>query len=130
MQKEQGMPRTSERKPAKVATAARKARTTMTREARAAYGEVDQGVKHLTKSIAEIQHGVRRAERKIEADARARVREIRREARAQLSLLEAKRREGMQFLKKLSAAGAVLRERIVPDGGGKEFEYRVATATP
>ena len=33
-------------------------------------------------------------------------------------------------LKKLSAAGAVLRERIVPDGGGKEFEYRVATATP
>jgi len=33
-------------------------------------------------------------------------------------------------LKKLSAAGAVLRERIVPDGGGKEFAYRVATAAP
>lgn len=30
-------------------------------------------------------------------------------------------------LKQLSAAGAVLRERVVPDGGGKEFEYRVAT---
>jgi hypothetical protein len=29
-------------------------------------------------------------------------------------------------LKKLSTAGAVLRERVVPDGGGKEFEYRVA----
>ena len=32
-------------------------------------------------------------------------------------------------LKKLSAAGAVLRERVVPDGGGKEFEYRVARLT-
>lgn len=30
-------------------------------------------------------------------------------------------------LKQLSAAGAVLRERVVPDGGGKEFEYRIAT---
>lgn len=31
-------------------------------------------------------------------------------------------------LKKLSESGAVVRERVVPDGGGKEFEYRVATA--
>lgn len=30
-------------------------------------------------------------------------------------------------LKKLSTSGAVLRERVVPDGGGKEFEYRVPT---
>jgi hypothetical protein len=30
-------------------------------------------------------------------------------------------------LRKLSAAGAVLRQRVVPEGGGKEFEYRVAT---
>lgn len=30
-------------------------------------------------------------------------------------------------LRQLSAAGAVLRERVVPDGGGKEFEYRIAT---
>jgi len=32
-------------------------------------------------------------------------------------------------LKKLSTSGAVLRERVVPDGGGKEFEYRVPTFT-
>jgi hypothetical protein len=30
-------------------------------------------------------------------------------------------------LKRLAASGAVLRERVVPDGGGREFEYRVAT---
>ncbi len=30
-------------------------------------------------------------------------------------------------LKQLSASGAVLKERVVPAGGGKEFEYRAAT---
>jgi hypothetical protein len=32
-------------------------------------------------------------------------------------------------LKQLSASGAVLRERTVPEGGGKEFEYRAAVAS-
>jgi hypothetical protein len=31
-------------------------------------------------------------------------------------------------LKQLAASGAVLRERAVPQGGGKEFTYRAATA--
>ena len=30
-------------------------------------------------------------------------------------------------LKKLSTAGAVVRSRVVPEGGGKEYEYRLAT---
>ena len=95
------------RKPKKRATAlsaAQRARAAMSREARAAYGEIQQGVKHLEKSITEIRQGLRRAEHKIEADARARIRELRKDARAQLGILESKQREAARTLKKVSAA--------------------------
>ena len=67
------MPTKKRTKPSATMSAARRARATMSREAQAAYGEIQQGVKQLEKSIAEIQRGVRRAEQKIEADARARI---------------------------------------------------------
>ena len=76
----------------------------MSPEARAAYGELRQGVAHLERSIAQIQRGVRKAERKIEADARARVRELRRDVQAQLGTLRTKRHETARSLKELSAA--------------------------
>jgi hypothetical protein len=56
----------------------------MSAQVKAAYGEVQGGVKSLGKAITEIQQGLRRAERKIEADARARIRALRQDAKAQL----------------------------------------------
>ena len=57
-------------------------------EARAAYADVEQGVRHLGRSIAEVRRGLQKAERKIEADARARVRALREDAKAQLTNLQ------------------------------------------
>ena len=41
-------------------------RAAMSHEARAAYGEIQQSVKHLERSIGEIRRTALRAERKIE----------------------------------------------------------------
>jgi len=81
-----------------------RAKKAMAPEARAAYGEIKQGLGHLEKSIGEVQRGLRRAEQKIEADARARVRELRREGRAQLGVLKAKQRDAARVLRNLSTA--------------------------
>jgi hypothetical protein len=58
----------------------------------------------MARSVAEIQGALRRAERHIEADARARVRELRKEAQAQLALLRGQRREATRMLRRLSTA--------------------------
>jgi ElaB/YqjD/DUF883 family membrane-anchored ribosome-binding protein len=94
------------------ASAARRARKGMSREARAAYGEIQQGVKNLEKSITEIRRGVGKAERKIEADARARIRELRKDAAAQLALLKRKQRDAGRVLKRVSAAAGESWESI------------------
>ena len=89
----------------------KRSRAALSREAKAAYGEIRQGVKHLEKSMGEIQRGLRKAERKIEADARARVRELRKDAHTQLNLLKSKQRAAARSLKNLStAAGESWRE--------------------
>ena len=85
-------------------SAIRRVKSTMSREERAAYGEVQQGVRHLEKSIGEIQRALRKTERMIEADARARIRELRKDARIQLSALKSKQREAVGTLKRVSAA--------------------------
>jgi hypothetical protein len=82
----------------------RSARAPVSREKRGAYGEIKLGVKHLEKSIAGIQKGLRDAERQIEADARARIRALREDARAQLAALKGSRREVARTLGKVSAA--------------------------
>jgi len=79
-------------------------RPALSGEAKAARRELQKGVDHLNKSIAEARRGLRKVEQKIEADARARIRELRKEARAQLTSLEARRREASRTLKTLSAA--------------------------
>jgi hypothetical protein len=89
---------------AKMSSTAGRARATMSREARAAYGEVQAGVKSLEKAIADIRRGVAKAEKQIEADARQRVRELRKEASTQLGVLQAKQRDAARTLKSLSAA--------------------------
>jgi len=83
----------------------------MSREARVAYAEVEKGVKHVARSVGEVQVALRRAERKIEADARARIRDLRRDARTQLALLRARRRDAARTLVRLSgAAGGAWRD--------------------
>ena len=85
-------------------TRRRTASATSSREKRAAYGEIKRGMEHLEKSIGEIQKGLRRAERQIEADARARVRALRKDARAQLAAVKGRHREVARILEKVSAA--------------------------
>ena len=84
--------------------AQRRPRIAMPREVRAAYGEIQKGVKHLDASIADIRAGLRRAERTIEANARRRISALRKEAKAELRTLQARQREAARTLKKLSAA--------------------------
>ena len=73
-------------------------------EVKDAYEQLHSGVKGLGKSIAEIQRDLRRAERKIEADARARITELRRDGRTQLAALESRRGEVTRTLRRLAAA--------------------------
>jgi hypothetical protein len=61
-------------------------------------------MKHLEKSIGEIQQGLRDAEQQIEADARRRVRELQKDARAQLDAARRKHRDVARILDKVSAA--------------------------
>ena len=81
-----------------------RARTTMSGEAHAAYVEVQRCVRQLDKSVGEIQRGLRRAERQLEADARARIRELRKDAYMPLRALKVKQREAAATLKRVSAA--------------------------
>jgi hypothetical protein len=87
--------------------------STMPPEVKAAYKEIDGGVRRLAKSIAEIEHAVRKAERKIEADAHARIRTLRQEAKAQLNSLQARRREVSRTLKSLA---------VVAEGSWREVK--------
>ena len=100
----EGMTTTTSKTGPKTTSAGRRRRASISREKRAAYGEIRQGVRHLEKSIGEIQKGMRKAERRIEADARARVRELRKDARMQLALVKGRRREAQRFLRNVSAA--------------------------
>jgi hypothetical protein len=68
---------------------------------RAARDEIKKGVKHLEKSIGEIEKGLRKAEREIAADARLRVRALRKEARAAVAALRVRRRDVARELAKV-----------------------------
>jgi len=85
-------------------TTRRPVRAAASRTKRAAYGEIKRGMKHLEKSIGEIQQGLRDAEQQIEADARRRVRELQKDARAQLDAARRKHRDVARILDKVSAA--------------------------
>ena len=80
----------------------RRMKTAMSREARAAYAEVQTGVNRLEKSIADIQRRAVRAERRVEADAQRQIRELRAQVRAQKKALEVRRREAARVLKRIS----------------------------
>jgi hypothetical protein len=73
-------------------------------EVKAAYAEIEGGVRNLGKSIAEIRRVLARAEKKIEADAKARIRELRQDARTQLASLQSREREAAKTLRSLKVA--------------------------
>lgn len=73
-------------------------------EVKDAYKQLQHGVNGLGKSIVEIQRDLRKAERRIEADARARITELRQDARKQLAVLKSRRSEVTRTLKRLAAA--------------------------
>jgi hypothetical protein len=98
-------PKAPKKRP-KAKGATQRAHTAMSREARATYAAIQQGVKHLEQSIGEIQRGLRKAEQKIEADARGRIRQLRKDARTQMSVLKSKQREAARALKRVSAAAS------------------------
>jgi ElaB/YqjD/DUF883 family membrane-anchored ribosome-binding protein len=76
----------------------------LSREAKVAYSEIQKGLSQLKRSAAEIHRSLRKAEQRIEADARARIRDLRREARTQLGVVQSKRQEAARSLKSLSTA--------------------------
>ncbi len=112
----------------KAAGATPKKRKVISGEARAAYGEIRQGVKSLEKSITEIQRDVLKAEKKIEAEARVRIRDLRQEARAQLNVLKSKRRDAARVLKRVSTAAGQSWEDIKQSADAIIADAR-ATAT-
>jgi hypothetical protein len=76
----------------------------LSREAKVAHAEIQKGVSQLKRSAAEINRSLRKAEQRIEADARARIRDLRKEARTQLAVVQSKRQEAARSLKGLSTA--------------------------
>ena len=82
----------------------KRSRRSLPPEVQAAYANLESGVEHLGKSIAEIQRGLRKTERQIEADARARIRSLRQDARAQLAGLQSRRRDLTKTLSRLASA--------------------------
>lgn len=76
----------------------------MSQEARAAYREIRKGLDHLARSIKQIRIGLRKTERRIEADARRRIRALRAEAGAQLAVLQSRQREVARRLRRLAGA--------------------------
>lgn len=117
------------KKTAKAASARRKTKPAISAAEKAAYSEIKQGVKNLEKSILEIQKGLRRAEQRIEADARVRIRELRKDARAQLGALQSKRRDVSRILKNLSAAAGGSWEEVKQSADGILSDARGTAAS-
>ena len=101
----------------------------MSPEVKEAYVQLQSGVKSLGKSIAEIRQGLRKAERKIEADARARIRALRQDSRAQLAALKSRRRDITQTLKRLTAAAGGSWEDIKQSADAALADARTTAAS-
>jgi len=74
------------------------------RAARVGRVDVEKRVERLARSVAEIEVALRRAEARIEADARGRIQMLRKEAHEQLARLSDHQREATHLLWQLSTA--------------------------
>lgn len=72
------------------------------RAARGRGGDVEKRVDRLARSVADIEVALRRAERKIEADARERIQTLRRETNEQLAVLCSHQLKASRLLRLLS----------------------------
>ena len=72
------------------------------RAARGRGGDVEKRVDRLARSVADIEVALRRAERKIEADARERIQTLRRETNEQLAVLCSPQLKASRLLRLLS----------------------------
>jgi hypothetical protein len=97
------MPKQARTKQARPAPPSGK-RAGSTQNAQAAQGQLAMAVREIEKAMGDIQRGLARAERRIEADARQRIRSLKKEGRAQMRALEGKRRDATRLLSRLSAA--------------------------
>jgi septal ring factor EnvC (AmiA/AmiB activator) len=103
-------------------------RVTIPPEAKAAYGEMQKGLRQLARSIGDVQKSLRQAERRIEADARTRIKELRKEANAQIAMLRERQREASGVLRRLSgAAGDSWRD--IKDAGDRTLGEARAAAS-
>ena len=112
----------------KTRTRTSKALRAMSTEAKAAYSELQKSVNDLGKTIAEIRRNARRAEQKIEADARLRIRALRKEARGQLAQLQSRQREASRTLESLSAAAGESWREIKHSADSVVADARAAAA--
>lgn len=103
--------------------------TPMSREVRAAYREIQKGLDRLTQSVEDIRLRLRRAEREIEKDARARVRALRKDARRQLAVLQARHREASRTLGRLAVAAGDSWREISESANAALVDARKVTAS-
>jgi hypothetical protein len=66
--------------------------------------EVERRVGVLARSVAEIESAIRRAEGRIEADARERIHALRDDTKARLAVLHGQQQEASRLLRALSSA--------------------------
>lgn len=98
-------------------------------EVRDAYKQLQSGVIALGKSIAEIQRDLRKAELRIEAEARARITELRQDARKELAALKSRRSEVARTLKRLAAAAGGSWRDIMQSADAALVEARSTAAS-
>jgi hypothetical protein len=98
-------------------------------EMRAAYKEIEGGVRDLGKSITQIQQGLLKAERRIEADAKARIAALRRDAKAQLAGLRVHERDAARTLKSLAAAAGESWQDVKQSADGILTEAKATAAS-
>lgn len=101
--------------------------------------DVEKGVDRLARSVDLIQVSLRRAEKKIETDARKRIGQLRKDARKQLVVLRGHKREADRIVTRLSTASqnswgdlkraayrALADARTVADAMTERFRHAVA----
>lgn len=98
-------------------------------EMRAAYKEIEGGVRDLGKSITQIQQGLLKAERRIEADAKARIAALRRDAKTQLAGLRVHERDVSRTLKGLTVAAGESWQEMKHSADGILTEAKTTAAS-
>jgi hypothetical protein len=101
---------------------------TFSRGARGGAVDVQRVVEQLARSIADIEVALRRAEGRIDADARERIQTLRSEARTQLMVMRGHQREASRLLRWLSTAAVGSWDDVKRAADGELAEARTVAA--